>query len=55
MILNLVWLLPCAFLATVHPDYAVEIVVVALAPLVALAFAAGSGRRENGNSRAAIT
>jgi Fuc2NAc and GlcNAc transferase len=44
---NVIWLLPCAFLATLHPDRAVAIVVVALVPLVALAIAAGSGRREN--------
>jgi Fuc2NAc and GlcNAc transferase len=44
---NVIWLLPCAFLATRHPDRAVAIVVVALVPLVALAIAAGSGRREN--------
>jgi Fuc2NAc and GlcNAc transferase len=50
-ILNLLWLLPCAFLATLHPDHAVAIAVVALAPLVALAFAAGSGRRENANRK----
>jgi Fuc2NAc and GlcNAc transferase len=47
MMVNLIWLLPCAFLATLHPDRAVAIVVVALVPLVALAIAAGSGRREN--------
>jgi glycosyltransferase WbpL len=47
MMLNLIWLLPCAFLVTLHPDHAVAIVVVALAPLVALAFAAGAGRREH--------
>ncbi len=53
MMLNLIWLLPCAFLATLRPNYAVAIVVVALAPLVVLAFAAGSGRRENANSETA--
>jgi Fuc2NAc and GlcNAc transferase len=47
MMLNLIWLLPCAFLVTLHPDHAVAIVVVALVPLVALAIAAGSGRREH--------
>ena len=54
MMLNLIWLLPCAFLATLHPDHAVAIVIVALVPLVALAIAAGSGRRENANSKTAI-
>jgi len=55
MMLNLIWLLPCAFLVTLHPDHAVAIVVVALVPLVALAFAAGAGRRENANSKTAMT
>jgi glycosyltransferase WbpL len=50
MILNLIWLLPCAFLVTFHSDHAVATVVVALVPLVALAFAAGAGRRENASS-----
>lgn len=54
MMLNLIWLLPCAFLATLHPDHAVAIVVVALAPLVALAIAAGSGRSENANSKTSM-
>jgi Fuc2NAc and GlcNAc transferase len=54
-VLNLIWLLPCAVLVTVHPDHAVAIVGVALVPIVALALAAGSGRRENGSSKAAIT
>jgi glycosyltransferase WbpL len=47
MMLNLVWLLPSAFLETLHPNHAVAIVVVALVPLIALAIAAGSGRREH--------
>jgi Fuc2NAc and GlcNAc transferase len=55
MMLNLIWLLPCAFLVTLHPDHAVAIVVVALAPLVALALAAGSGRRESENSKTEMT
>lgn len=55
MMLNLIWSLPCAFRVTLHPDHAVAIVVVALVPLVALAIAAGSGRRENANSRTAVT
>jgi len=40
-ILNLIWLLPCALLATLYPNHAVTIVVVALVPLVLLAIAAG--------------
>jgi glycosyltransferase WbpL len=55
MMLNLIWLLPCAFLATLHPDHAVAIAVVALVPLVALAIAAGAGRRENADPKAAMT
>jgi Fuc2NAc and GlcNAc transferase len=55
MMLNLIWLLPCAFVVTLHPDHAVAIAVVALAPLLVLAFAAGSGRRENANSKTAMT
>ena len=47
LMLNLIWSLPCAFLVTLHPNHAVAIVVVALVPLVALAFAAGAGRREH--------
>jgi glycosyltransferase WbpL len=50
MMLNLIWLLPSAFLVTLHPDHAIAIVVGALVPLVALAFAAGAGRRENASS-----
>ena len=55
LMLNLIWLLPCALLVTLHPDHAVAIVVVALVPLVALGIAAGSGRRESANSRTAMT
>jgi Fuc2NAc and GlcNAc transferase len=55
MMVNLIWLLPCAFFVTLHPDHAVAIVVVALVPLVALAIAAGAGRRENANPKTAMT
>jgi len=55
MMLNLIWLLPCAFLATVHPDHAAGIAIVALVPLVALALAAGAGRHENANPKTAMT
>jgi Fuc2NAc and GlcNAc transferase len=48
---NVIWLLPCAFLAALHPHRAVAIVVVALVPLVALAIAVGAGRRENASSK----
>lgn len=40
------WLLPCALFATKHPVLAGWAVVVALAPLVLLAFFTGAGRAE---------
>jgi Fuc2NAc and GlcNAc transferase len=40
------WLLPCALFATKHPVLAGWAVVVALAPLVLLAFLTGAGRAE---------
>lgn len=46
LILNVVWLLPCALLATLYPDRAVWIAACALAPVVVMAFILGSGRRE---------
>lgn len=42
---NLVWLFPCAWLASVHPERAAWIVMIALAPLALLALLAGAGRR----------
>jgi Fuc2NAc and GlcNAc transferase len=45
--INLLWLLPCALWATLRPARAATITLVALAPLVALAVAAGAGRSEN--------
>ena len=44
---NLLWLLPCAVFATLHPSLAVWAALVALTPLVIAAFAAGAGRRES--------
>jgi len=44
--INLLWLLPCAALASLHPTRAAWITCIALAPLVPLALAAGAGRRE---------
>lgn len=44
-IVNLAWLLPCAWLATVHPSLARWIVIASLAPLAVLALMAGAGRR----------
>jgi Fuc2NAc and GlcNAc transferase len=45
-LLNLVWILPSALLATRYPERAVLITAGALAPLVVLALALGAGRRE---------
>jgi hypothetical protein len=45
-IINLLWVLPCACFATLHPGSAFWILFVALAPLVVLALASGAGRRE---------
>jgi Fuc2NAc and GlcNAc transferase len=47
---NVAWLLPCAWLASVYPSHAVSIALGALLPLVVAAVAAGSGRREVGTS-----
>lgn len=41
---NLFWLLPCAWFEAREPAYAVAGAVIALAPLVLLALAAGAGR-----------
>ena len=46
-LVNLVWLLPCAWLALLFPKCAGWITAAALLPLAGLALAAGSGRREN--------
>jgi len=43
---NLLWLLPCAVLAACLPGYAAACVLLAFAPLVALAVASGAGRKE---------
>lgn len=45
-LVNLAWLLPCALLAARYPARAAWMVLVALAPLAALAYAAGAGARE---------
>jgi Fuc2NAc and GlcNAc transferase len=44
--INLLWLLPCASLAALHPRWALWMTLVALIPLGVGAFVAGSGRRE---------
>lgn len=45
-VLNIVWLLPWALLATLYREYALIATGAALIPLVALALAAGAGRAE---------
>ncbi len=45
-LVNLLWLLPCALLAILHPDRAVWIAAAALTPIVAAVIVAGAGRRE---------
>jgi Fuc2NAc and GlcNAc transferase len=49
--INLLWLLPCALLATRWPQHALLIAVLALAPLVLLAVLAGAGQREPEDER----
>ncbi len=45
LIVNLVWLLPCAAVASFYPRFAMWMVVIALAPIALLALIAGAGRR----------
>jgi glycosyltransferase WbpL len=46
LLANVFWLLPCAVFATLHPSLAAVTTLVALAPLLAIAITAGSGRPE---------
>jgi Fuc2NAc and GlcNAc transferase len=46
VVVNLIWLLPCAWFATVRPASAAWITLGGLAPLVLIAVGAGSGRAE---------
>jgi Fuc2NAc and GlcNAc transferase len=46
LLVDLLWLLPCAGFAALHPRYAALIAVLALAPLTVLALLVGAGRRE---------
>jgi Fuc2NAc and GlcNAc transferase len=46
LLVNLVWLLPCAALASRRPVLAAAMVIAALAPLAVVALLAGAGRRE---------
>jgi Fuc2NAc and GlcNAc transferase len=45
-LLNIAWLLPSAILATRYPSAAHWVTLAALAPLAAIAYAAGAGRGE---------
>jgi Fuc2NAc and GlcNAc transferase len=42
---NLLWLLPCAWFASMHPGLAAWLVLIAYVPLVLIALLAGAGRR----------
>lgn len=46
MAINVIWLLPCAWLEMVAPRHAAWLTCLALAPLAAVALWAGAGRRE---------
>ena len=46
MALNLLWLMPWAVFATIHPDHAIAAITAALSLMIALALVAGSGKRE---------
>jgi hypothetical protein len=46
LLVNLLWLLPCASVASRYPHLATATVVGALLPLVIVALHAGAGRRE---------
>jgi len=46
LVIDTFWLLPLAAFAASHPRHAATITLVALAPLLVVALAAGSGRRE---------
>jgi Fuc2NAc and GlcNAc transferase len=47
VLINLLWVLPIAGFATVHPPTAIWAVCLALAPLICVALAAGAGRPES--------
>ncbi len=46
-LLNVLWLLPCAFVAVRYPSQAARMVVVALVPLVVLTLLLGAGHSES--------
>lgn len=45
-LVNVLWLLPCAAFATIHPAWSIWVLIVAFVPLIGLAIAAGAGRAE---------
>lgn len=49
--LNLLWLSPCAVIATLRPNLAAILVVVALIPVAVAAILAGAGRAERDRAR----
>jgi Fuc2NAc and GlcNAc transferase len=46
LFINLLWVLPCAGYAALHPEGAAWAVVIAFGPLTVLSIASGAGRRE---------
>jgi Fuc2NAc and GlcNAc transferase len=46
LIVNIIWLLPLAFVAAAYPDWSQPICCIALLPLLILAIRVGAGRRE---------
>lgn len=48
--INILWLLPCAYVAALHPRFCLWIVWIALVPLVVLVLLAGGGRLEAGTT-----
>jgi Fuc2NAc and GlcNAc transferase len=44
--INVLWLLPCAFVASSQPTLAGWMVIIALSPLTIAALVAGAGRAE---------
>jgi len=46
LLVDVLWLLPCAVFASLHPPLAAVTALIALAPLIALAIVAGAGRPE---------
>lgn len=50
-VVNMLWLLPCAALASIHPVDAPWIALIALTPLIFLALVVGAGRIQQASSR----